>query len=312
VYREPVDDCAVLFQAGQPDLAAEDIPDRAAAYQEIEAVLAAVGIPADGSLDLAAMPAHVQQQLAPHLAEAVRRPTPPYRPHPGLAAQVAACQAVGLLDLSPDADGEQRLFVHRWTAIELARRADDAPNGTLARAHRQAAAYWQWRIRALPQDRTMDVHDLLEARYHLLQAGETEAAGLLTEQAVHQLDGWGAWDQTASLIHDTLTWLPVRSSRHAVWIHQLGRLAHRRGDYKEAARQYQRSLDIFEQLGDQAGMASGYGNLGIEAQWLGDYEEAARQYQRSLDIKEQIGNRAGMAISYQQLGILAMNRGDYE
>ena len=32
VYREPVDGNAVLFQAGQPDPAAEHIPDRQAAY----------------------------------------------------------------------------------------------------------------------------------------------------------------------------------------------------------------------------------------------------------------------------------------
>ena len=57
-----------------------------------------------------------------------------------------------------------------------------------------------------------------------------------------------------------------------------------RGDYDEAARQYQRSLDISERLGDQAGMASSYGQLGTLAQERGDYDEAARQYQRSLDI----------------------------
>jgi tetratricopeptide (TPR) repeat protein len=34
--------------------------------------------------------------------------------------------------------------------------------------------------------------------------------------------------------------------------HQLGILAWARGEYDEAARQYQRALDIFERLGDQA------------------------------------------------------------
>ena len=66
--------------------------------------------------------------------------------------------------------------------------------------------------------------------------------------------------------------------------HQLGILAQHRGDYDEAARQYQRSLDIDERLGDQAGMASSYHQLGMLAQLRGDYDEAARQYQRSLDI----------------------------
>jgi tetratricopeptide (TPR) repeat protein len=56
-------------------------------------------------------------------------------------------------------------------------------------------------------------------------------------------------------------------------------------------------------------MASGYHQLGMLAQDRGDYDEAARQYQRSLDIEERLGNQAGMASSYSQLGILERERG---
>ncbi len=56
VYREPVDLNAVLFQAGQHDPAAEDIPDREAAYQQISEILAAAGITVDESFDLASCP----------------------------------------------------------------------------------------------------------------------------------------------------------------------------------------------------------------------------------------------------------------
>jgi tetratricopeptide (TPR) repeat protein len=73
--------------------------------------------------------------------------------------------------------------------------------------------------------------------------------------------------------------------------------------------QYQRALDIFERLGNQAGMAASYHNLGRLAQDRGDYDEAARQYQRALDINERLGNQAGMATSYSQLGILEMEHG---
>ena len=55
-------------------------------------------------------------------------------------------------------------------------------------------------------------------------------------------------------------------SRRATWIDLLGNLARSRGDYDEAARQYQRALDITERLGDQAGMARGHHRLGILAQ----------------------------------------------
>jgi tetratricopeptide (TPR) repeat protein len=311
VYREPVDDRAVLFQAGQPDPAAEDIPNRTSLYERIEAIVAAAGVPIDDSLDFAALPIDLRRQLVPYVAEAQRPPSPPYRPRPGLADQAAACQAVGLLDISQAGNGRQLFFVHRWTAAELAERAGEKPSGRVVSAHRQAAAYWRWRVLNWPQDRTADVRGLLEARYHLLQAGDAGAAGEVTEQAVSQLTDWGAWDQAASLIYDTLTWLPADSPRQAVWFQQLGILAQYRGDYDEAARLCRRSLAIEERLGNQAGMASSYHQLGILAQYRGDYDEAARQYRRSLAIKERLGNQLGMATSYHNLGILAQDRGDY-
>ena len=311
VYREPVDRNAVLFQAGQPDPDAEDIPDRKAAYKQITGILAAAGITMDESFDPAAIPAHVQSQLAPHIAELNRQPSPPFRPPPGLPEQIAACQDASLLTVSGEGD-ELRFFVHRWTATELARRAERDADPRLAEAHRQAAAYWRWRVQVWPQDSAADVHDLLEARYHLLQARDTEDADQVTEAAVGQLHTWGAWDQEASLIHDTLTRLPPDSPRQARWILQLGNLAQDRGDYDEAARQYQRTLDIRERLGDQAGMGDAYHNLGVLAQTRGDYDEAARQYQRSLEIDERLGDQAGMATSYGQLGNLAQDRGDHD
>ena len=311
VYREPIDDNAVLFQAGQPDPSAEHVPDRQGASEHITGILADAGIPADGSLDLDDLPEELRAQLGPHVAELNRPPVPPFQPAPGLRQQLAACQMASLLTLSED-DGQPRFFVHRWTATELAARIAGESGPVLAEVHRRAAGYWQWRVDVWPQDKAADVHDLLEARYHLLQAGDLEAAGQVTESACSQLQTWGAWDQEASLIHDTLTWLPENSSRRGPYIHHLGMLAQLRGDYEEAARQYQRALDLDERLGDQAGMATGYHNLGILAQQRGDYEEAAREYQRGLDIKERLGNQAGMANSYHQLGRLAQLRGDYE
>ena len=190
VYREAVDRNAVLFQAGQPDPDAENIPDRQAAYQQITGILAAAGITVDESFDLASVPGHVRAQLAPHLAELNRRPVPPFRPVPGLPEQIAACQAASLLTVSGDGQ-EPRFFVHRWTATELAGRAAREPGQRLAEAHRQAAAYWQWRVRVWPQDEAADVHDLLEARHHLLQAGDTEDAGEVTEGICLQLRDLG-------------------------------------------------------------------------------------------------------------------------
>jgi tetratricopeptide (TPR) repeat protein len=311
VYREPVDENAVLFVAGHADPGAEYVPDRKAAYERITRVLDAAGISVDESFDLAAVPAPVRAQLAPHLEELNRRPSPPVRPPLGLTGQVAACQAASLLTVSGEG-GERRFFVHRWTATELARRAAREPGSRLTEVHRQSADYWQWRVRVWPQDKAADVHDLLEARHHLLCAGDAEDARRVTEEICLQLGTWGAWDQQASLIHETLTTLPATSPSRSAWIFELGNVYYLRGDFDEAARQYRRSLDIKERIGDQPGMATTYHQLGMLAQDSGDYDEAARQYQLSQDIKERLGDQSGMASNYHQLGMLAQIRGDYD
>jgi tetratricopeptide (TPR) repeat protein len=308
VYREPVDHNAILFQGGQHAPDSEHIPDRNAISQRISEVLDAAGITPDDSLDPASIPNDVRVQLAPHLARLNQLPTPPYLPSPQLPEQIATCQASSLLNISGDSQ-DALFFVHRWTATELANRQSDSQ---LAETHHRAAAYWLWRVRVWPQDKAAGVHDQLEARYHLLRAGNIDGANQITEGICRQLETWGAWDQEATLIHDTLTWLPLDSPRQAAHIHHLGILAQRRGDYDEARRLYQRCLDIGERVGDQAGMADSYHQLGMLAQARADYDEAERQYQRSLDIDEQLGDQAGMADSYHQLGIVAYLRGDYD
>jgi len=311
VYREPVDQNAVLFQAGQPDADAEDIPDREAASQQIASILASAGIIVDRSLDLASVPGDVRARLAPHIAELNRPPVPPYRPVPGLPGQIAACQAASLLTVSGEG-GEPLFFVHRWTATELAERAAREPGSRLAGAHRQAAAYWRWRVRAWPQDKAADVHDLLEARHHLLQVGNVEDADQVTTAICSQLEPRGAWDQESSLIHDTLARLPADSPRQADWTLRLSILAHRRGDYVEAVQQNQRALDIYQRVGNQGGVADAYQMLGIFSRDRGDYDEAARHYQRSLDINKRLGDQADMANNYGELGSLAERRGDFD
>ena len=94
--------------------------------------------------------------------------------------------------------------------------------------------------------------------------------------------------------------------------HQLGILAQDRGDYDAAEPLYRRSLEIFERIGDQAGMATSYHQLGILAQDRGDYDAAEPLYRRSLEISERIGDQAGMATSYSGLGSLSEAAGNLD
>jgi tetratricopeptide (TPR) repeat protein len=83
-----------------------------------------------------------------------------------------------------------------------------------------------------------------------------------------------------------------------------------RGDYDAALGWYRKALEIFEQLGDPAGMAGSYHQLGNVAQHRGDHDAALGWYRQSLEIAEELGDRAGMALNLGQIGILQTKRGD--
>ncbi len=105
---------------------------------------------------------------------------------------------------------------------------------------------------------------------------------------------------------------PQEQDAQAAILFEMGHLRQDLGDYDEARRFYQQSLDIKQQLGDRAGIAATLHQLGGLAQFQGDYDEARRFYQQSLDIKQQLGNRVGISISLHQLGTLAGLQGNYD
>jgi tetratricopeptide (TPR) repeat protein len=312
VYREPIDTNAVLFQVGKSDDSVATTPDRGAAREQIRAILAASGVPPDDEFDLEELPAEVQAQVKPHLNELARLPTPPRRTPSDLLSMVRTCVASSLLATEETQQGAL-FFVHRWTSSELERRWQAAERTIMITdVHRRAAAYWLWRVSVWPQDRRADVHDRLEARYHLLAAGRIDEATEVAGKACSQLHDWGAYDDEAKLIDDTLRYLTPASEQRAAWIHQLGILAEARGDLQQAETLYRQSLEISERLGSQAGMATSHHQLGKLAEGRGDMEQAETLYRQSLEINERLGNQAGAGTSYHQLGKLAEVRGDME
>jgi Tetratricopeptide repeat len=127
------------------------------------------------------------------------------------------------------------------------------------------------------------LHDLIEARYRLLEAGETAQAWRLTEMACCQLHARGDFGQEAILISDTLVRLPEHSTERAGWIFELGRIAQVRTDYAVAEGCFKQALDIFAAAGDQAGTSRCHYRLGVLAQARGDYAEAELCYRQSTD-----------------------------
>ena len=75
--------------------------------------------------------------------------------------------------------------------------------------------------------------------------------------------------------------------------HQLGMLAHDRGDHDTAEQRYHQALTIKERLGNQAGMATSYSALAQLRETLGNNEEAVTYQVRALAIRLNIGAPPG-------------------
>ena len=307
VYRVPVDDTALAFQVDRPAERPPD-PDRQARIRRVQQAIKDAVERADGgqiSLEDTGLTAEEYARYEADLAEERR---PPVEAPEGLAAAVAAARAAGLL--TPVARGDQAPFhfVHRWTAGAIAALQPDAAQV----AHRRAAAFWQWRVDTIPQSRQDDIDQLLEARYHHQAAGQTDQAFTATAEAVNQLQTWGQYGRATELCRETLTWLAPDSQQAAQYQGTLGILAQLRGDHDSAERSYRRALEIFERIGDQAGMSAGYHQLGRLAQLRGDYDTAEPLYRRARDISERIGNQASIATSYATLGSLSEAAGNLD
>ncbi|MFI5913176.1 tetratricopeptide repeat protein [Dactylosporangium sp. NPDC051541] len=316
VYREPIPAMALSFHVGVPR-PEDETPQQETTADNITTLLARNQLTID-QLDIALaedspLKAGERDTLQHLLSEFLQPPRPPYTEPAALAALLQNLVGTSLVHHDTDHD---LVFMHRWTATELHDRwrptaTLDPGKGPLRRAHHTAAEYWQWHVQFWPQNRDANLHDRFEARHHLLAAGDLDAAGAVTESICARLQDTGAWDQAASLIDETLRWLPTASARRPVYIHTLGVLAHRRGDLAEAERRFQQSIAINEQLGNQARLADSYGELGNLAYSRGDDAEAERRYQQALSIAQQLGDQNGIAFGHHQLGMLAHRQGDY-
>ena len=85
-----------------------------------------------------------------------------------------------------------------------------------------------------------------------------------------------------------------------------------RGNYKEALIQFQKCLNIQEEIGDKRSLAPTYNNIGLIYDKLGNYEQALAYHQKSLKIAEETGDKKGMAMSYNNIGVICKMKGNYE
>src|SRR6266568_1617697 len=276
VYREPAGRNALLFQIGRADTAGASGPDASGPHASGPGVAGP----------------HASRPGGSGPGRRAQGPVPPFRAPVDIAELISECEEAGLLIVHRLSVGSGAaaaeippVFVDRRTATALHRDLAAALRGDeIICAHLNAAEYWQWRAAGWPQDRHADLHDLLEARYHLREAGDSDRAGALTEVVCAQLHAWGELDLEAALVQETLAWLSPQSPLRATWIHEIGKIAQTRGNFVEAERRYRQSLAMFASAGDAAAASRSQHRLGILAQARGDYAEAEHRYQQSRDL----------------------------
>ncbi|MBI5207678.1 MAG: tetratricopeptide repeat protein [Candidatus Firestonebacteria bacterium] len=95
-------------------------------------------------------------------------------------------------------------------------------------------------------------------------------------------------------------------------LHNIGIIYQNKENYEGALKQYQKSLEISEKIEDNQGVASNLHNIGTIYQNKGNYDEALKQYQKSLEIYEEIGDNQGVAGNLLNVGMIYQNEGNYD
>jgi predicted ATPase/DNA-binding SARP family transcriptional activator len=172
-------------------------------------------------------------------------------------------------------------------------------------------------------ERLREENDNIHFALHVsLEIGEIETAAQIAS------DVWRFW-QTSGQISEGRAWLgrilcAVSSSSHpaakparaikpelAANVYKAaGVMAWLQGDYPHSKTCFEAGLELFQQVGDQAGVATLYGNLGTLAIHTTDYQEAQGMLEQALHLRRKLGDRWSIASCLNNLGALAGRQGD--
>jgi tetratricopeptide (TPR) repeat protein len=93
-------------------------------------------------------------------------------------------------------------------------------------------------------------------------------------------------------------------------VDDVGKLYWLRGDYPKALESTQRSLTMRRKLGDRRSIALSLNNLGLVYQDSGQFKLALDAFEQALRIRREIGDLVGVSISLNNLGTVAQDQRD--
>ncbi|HEX7473181.1 MAG TPA: tetratricopeptide repeat protein [Candidatus Limnocylindrales bacterium] len=103
-----------------------------------------------------------------------------------------------------------------------------------------------------------------------------------------------------------------RTTGRAKALNGAGGLAYWQNDFASAEGFYSEQLDIFEELGDRAGLAEAHYNLGYLEAVPGHHDLAVEHYERALELWRELGDENGEASGRLGLALVLFLQQDYE
>jgi tetratricopeptide (TPR) repeat protein len=94
-------------------------------------------------------------------------------------------------------------------------------------------------------------------------------------------------------------------------IHQLAAIAHRKGDFAVAERNYLQALALATECGERQIQGAVFHQLGVLAIERHVPATAEQWLRKALTVHEELGDDQGMALSFHQLGVLAQEGRDF-
>ncbi len=144
---------------------------------------------------------------------------------------------------------------------------------------------------------------LTEARAQYIEAKDYLLAREATDRISGFLTGQGLYDSLVEINHEML-----ECEEHPGPMSWIARAYLDRGDYAEAREWYERCLATAGESEPKEAAVALHQLASIDLN-VGDYDSARLNFQKSLEITQQIGDRAGEAATFYQLGIMAYQSG---
>jgi predicted ATPase/tRNA A-37 threonylcarbamoyl transferase component Bud32 len=127
------------------------------------------------------------------------------------------------------------------------------------------------------------------------------------------LYGLGNYDRARDLLQESVVLFEQSGDESGVAhaLTLLGHIALARGSYADARELLHRSLEVSQRSDNRLEMGRAYRCLGLVAATVGETQDARRMFETSLTLLTEVGNALGMAGALSNLAAIAHAEGDY-